>query len=72
MSKGVSLAGTGIHEYGYYDTYTCPVNMRVSKIPVPASSGYPFLVFIFYSLRILSADVNICRNKSWGWISHRH
>jgi len=27
--KGVSLAGTGIHGYGYYDTCTRPVNMRV-------------------------------------------
>jgi len=33
MSRGVSLAGTGIHGYGYYDTR--PANMRVSKIPVP-------------------------------------
>jgi len=29
MSRGVSLAGTGIHGYGYYDTCTRPVNMRV-------------------------------------------
>jgi len=42
--KGISLAGTGIHEYGYYDTRTHPVNMRVSKISVPAGSGYPFSI----------------------------
>jgi len=29
MSRGVSLAGTGIYGYGYYDTRTRPVNMRV-------------------------------------------
>jgi len=57
MSRGVSLAGTGIHGYGYYDTRTCPFNMRVSKISVPAGSGYPFLISIFYPLRILSADI---------------
>jgi len=28
-ANGVSLAGTGIHEYGYYDIRTRPVNMRV-------------------------------------------
>jgi len=57
MSRGVSLAGTGIHGYGYYETHTHPVNMRVSKIPVPAGSGYPFLISIFYLLRVLSADI---------------
>jgi len=34
--------GMGIHGYGYYDTRTRPVNMRVSKILVPAGSGFPF------------------------------
>jgi len=33
-----------------------PINMRVSKIPVPAGSGYPFLISVFYPLRVLSAD----------------
>jgi len=56
MLRGVSLAGTDIHGYGYYDTRTRPVNMRVSKIPVSASSKYPFLISIFYPLRILFAD----------------
>ena len=27
-------------------------------IPVPASSGYPFLILISYPLRVLSADTN--------------
>jgi len=54
--KGVSLAGTSIHGYGYYDTHTRLVTMRVSKIFVPVGSGYPFLIFIFYSLQVLSAD----------------
>jgi len=56
MSRNVSLAGTGIHGYGYYDTRTRLVNMRVSKIPVPMGSGYPFLIFVSYLLRVLSAD----------------
>jgi len=56
MSRDVSLAGTGIHGYGYYDTRTRPVNMRVSKLPVLVGSGYPFLISVFYSLRILFAD----------------
>jgi len=30
----------GIHEYGYYDTRTHPINMRVSKIPVPAGNEF--------------------------------
>ena len=57
MSRGVSLAGTGIHGYGYYDTRTRPINMRVSKISIPADNGYPFLIFIFYMLRVLSAKI---------------
>jgi len=56
ISRGVSLAGTGIHGYGYYDTRTYPINMRVSKILVPAGSGYLFLISLFYPLRVLSAD----------------
>jgi len=56
MSRCVSLVGTGIHGYRYYDTRTRPVNMRVSKIPVPTGSGYPFLISVFYPLRILFAD----------------
>jgi len=52
----LSLAGTGIHGYGYYDTRTRPVNMRVSKIPVHAGSGYPFLISVSYPLRVLSTD----------------
>ena len=59
MSKDVSLAGTGIHGCGYYDTLTRPVNMRVSKILVPAGSGYPFLVSVFYLLRVLSVDTHV-------------
>jgi len=58
MSRGVSLAGTDIHGYGYYDTRICPVNMRVSKISVPAGSGYPFLIFVLYPLQVLSADTH--------------
>jgi len=54
--RDVSLAGAGIHWYGYYDNRTRPVNTRVSKIPVSAGSGYPFLIFVFYPLRVLSAD----------------
>jgi len=53
-----SLAGTDIYGYGYYDTRTRPVNMRVSKIPIPAGSGYPFLIFISYPLRVLSASTD--------------
>jgi len=45
--------------------------MRVSKIPVPTGSGYPFLIFVSYLLRVLSAStdffdipsLNLC-----GWI----
>jgi len=59
MSRGVSLAGTGIHGYEYYDTRTRPVNMRVSKVFVPAGRGYPLLIFISYPLRILSADIRV-------------
>jgi len=47
MLRGVSLAGMGIHGYGYYDNRTHSVNMRVSKIPVPEGSGYPFLISVF-------------------------
>jgi len=54
MSRDVSLAGTSIHEY--YDTRIRPINMRISKILVSAGSGYPFLIFVFYLLRVLSAD----------------
>jgi len=51
-----SLAGTGIYGYEYYDTRTRPVNIWVSKIPIPADCGYPFLIFVSYPLRVLSAD----------------
>jgi len=44
--KGMSLAVTGIHGYGYYNTRTRPVNI----IPVPAGNGYLFLIFVFYPL----------------------
>jgi len=47
----------GIHGYGYYDTRTRPVNMRVSKIHVLAGIGFPFLIFVSYLLRVLSADI---------------
>jgi len=60
-----SLAGTGIHEYGYYNTHTRPINMRVSKIPVPAGNGYPFLIFVSYPLRVLSADT-----RGYGFFWH--
>jgi len=56
MSRGVSLVGTGIHGCGYYNTRTRPVNKRVSKILVSVDSGYPFLISIFYPLRVLSVD----------------
>jgi len=65
MSRDVSLAGTGIHGYGYYDTRTHLVNMRVSKIPIPAGSGYPFLKSIFYPLRVLSANT-----RGYGFFLH--
>ena len=52
MLRGGSLADTGIHGYGYYDTRTRLVNIRVSKIPVSADNEYPFLISIFYSLRV--------------------
>jgi len=58
MSRDVSLAGTGIYGYEYYDTRIRPINMRVSKIPVLAGSGYPFLLFVFYLLRVLSTDTH--------------
>jgi len=51
--------------YGYYDIRTRPVNMRVSKILIPADSGYPFLISIFYPLRILSADT-----RGYGFFGH--
>jgi len=41
-----------------YDTCTRPVNMRVSKIPVPAGSGHSFLIFVSYPLRIFSTDTH--------------
>jgi len=56
MSTGVSLVGTSTHGYGYYDSRTLPVNMQVSKILVPTGSGYPFLIFVFYPLWVLSTD----------------
>jgi len=40
--KGVSLAGTSIHGYEYYDTCTHSVNMRVSKIPIPSIADIHF------------------------------
>jgi len=52
----VSLAGTGIHGYRYYDTRTRPVNMRVSKIPVPTCKRHSFLISVFYPLRVLFTD----------------
>ena len=54
----LKFSGTGIHGYEYYDTRTRPVNMRVLKILVPASSGYPFLIFVSYSLQVLSTDTH--------------
>jgi len=47
-----------IHGYGYYNTRTRPVNMWISKTLVPAGSGYPFLIFVSYPLRVLSADTH--------------
>jgi len=52
MSRGVSLAGMSIHGYEYYDIHTRPVNMWVSKIPVPTGSGYPFFTRGGFYLRI--------------------
>jgi len=81
VKGGVSLAGTGIHGYEYYDTRTRPVNMRVSKIPVPTGSGYPFLIFVFYPLWVLSAGTDIFDIPSWTrydtskkdeWFGHTH
>jgi len=63
--KGVSLAGTGIYGYEYYDIRTRPVNMWVSKISVSTGSGYPFLISVFYPLRVLST--NTCGH---GFFSH--
>jgi len=45
-----------IHGYGYYDIRTRPVNMWVLKILVSTNSGYPFLIFVSYPLRVLSTD----------------
>ena len=69
MSRGVSLASTVIHEYGYYDTRTRLVNMRVSKISVPAGSRYPFLISVFYPLRVLSVDT--CEYRFF-WYPYLH
>jgi len=63
--QGGSLAGTSIHRYGYYDTRTHPVNIRVSKIPVPTGNRYPFLISIFYPLRVLSANT-----REYGFFWH--
>jgi len=52
-----SSAGTGIHGYGYYDTHTRPVNIRLSKLPISTDSWYPFLIFVSYPLRVFSADI---------------
>jgi len=48
--------------------------MRVSKIPVPAGSGYLFLIFVFYSLRVLSVGTDFfdipkqaCLSTLRGW-----
>ena len=57
--------GKGIHGYGYYDTRTCPVNMRVLKISVPVTRRYLFTIFISYPVRILSADTH-----GYGFFSH--
>jgi len=59
--KGCKFAGTGIHGYGYYDIRTRLVNMRVSKIPIPAGSGYPVLISVFICCRFyprILADTN--------------
>jgi len=56
---------TWYHGYGYYDTRTCPINIRVSKIPVPVGTRYPFLIFIFYILRVLSTDI-----RGYGYFWH--
>jgi len=39
--------------------------MRVSKMPIPTGSGYPFLISIFYLLRVLSADT-----RGYGFFWH--
>jgi len=49
----------GIHGFGYYDTRTHPVNMRVLKIHVLVTRGYQFNIFISYPLRVLSADTRM-------------
>jgi len=54
----------GIHGYRYYDTRTYLVNMQVSKILIPAGSGYPFLIFVSYPLRVLSTDT---RKYKYFW-----
>jgi len=65
-----SIAGTGIHRYRYYDTRMRPVNMRILKIHVPVTYGYPFTIFISYPLRVLSADTRRYEffwHPSTGW-----
>jgi len=49
----------GIHGYGYYDTHTRPVNMRILKILILASNEYPYLIFVSYPLQVLSADTRM-------------
>jgi len=44
-----------------YNICTHPFNMRVYKIFVPIIREYPFIISIFYPLRILST--NTCRYK---------
>jgi len=48
--QGCKFSEYEYHGYGYYDTRSCPINMRVSKLLVLTGSRYPFLIFVFYPL----------------------
>jgi len=48
------MAGTGIHEYWYYDIRIRPVNMWVLKILVPVIHRYPFPTHCEFYSRIFA------------------
>jgi len=60
--------GTGIHGYGYYDTRTRPVNIRVYK-PVPVTREYPFTIYISYPCGFypqIPVGTNFFDIPTWG------
>jgi len=58
FNVNLSIAGTGIHGYNYYDTRTRHVNMQILKILVPVTRKYPFTISISYPLWDLSRSMD--------------